>query len=122
MPLNNKVPEFESLLEFQEVYLMAIELSWRDETFKKLLQEQPRLALERYWGYKLPWNIDLKFVEPDPNSSEKYGWNTSKPNQWHLPKHSLTFGVPEVPEEDDEVSLALAMYNDAGPTYLFTCC
>lgn len=122
MPFNNEVPGYESLLEFQEVYLLAIALTWKDPVFKEKLLSDPMMALEHYFGYKCPWNITLKVTDVPTGGVNDYGWETKHPNKWHLPRNSITFGLPMMPERDDEVCIALASYNDAGPTYLFTCC
>ena len=122
MPFNNQVPSYESMLEFQEVYLLAIALAWKDETFKNMLLEHPKRALSHYYGYVCPWNLTLKVTEPPEGGPEDYGWNTKEKDAWHLPNSALTFGVPILPDENEEVCIALASYNDAGPTYLFTCC
>jgi ribosomally synthesized peptide (two-chain TOMM family) len=122
MPFNNQLPTYESLLQFQEVYLQAVALSWKDEEFKRQFTAQPELALQHYLGYKCPWNLTLKVTEVAGGGSDNYGWNTKVKDGWHLPDNSLTFGIPVVPEVNDEVCVALAAYNDAGPTYLFTCC
>lgn len=117
MALNNAVPTLESMLEFQEVYLRAIALSWKDEVFKEALLSDPFDALGRYFDYQCPWLLDLKIEEPGPG----YGWDEAK-QRWHLPKNTMTFGVPERPQPASEESVALSVYNDAGPSYLFTCC
>jgi ribosomally synthesized peptide (two-chain TOMM family) len=119
MSFTNKIPSFESLLEFQEVYLRAIALSWRDDKFKRRLIEDPLLALQHYFAYKCPWNIKLEIRELGPESG--YGWNKSE-QKWNLPKNGMTFGVPVKPDSIGEEAIALAAYNDAGPTYLFSCC
>ncbi|MBC7860140.1 MAG: hypothetical protein H7Z39_15500 [Burkholderiaceae bacterium] len=116
MSFTNNLPSYESLLEFQEVYLRAIALSWRDEEFKKALEDDALLALQHYFAYKCPWNINLNVVAPGPRD----GWD-KQAKKWNLPKNSMTFGVPLKPEADEEC-IALAAYNDAGPTYLFSCC
>lgn len=116
MPFNNELPEYESLLEFQEVYLLAIALTWKDNEFKHLLIDNPDAALKNYFGYVCPWNVKLK-VTPAPTGE----WHREK-GKWHLPKNTISVGVPVVPVDDEEVCIALAAYNDAGPTYLFTCC
>ena len=116
MSYTNRLPSYESLLEFQEVYLRAIALSWRDKEFKKALEEDALLALQHYFSYKCPWNINLKVTSP----SSDYGWKKEE-RRWSLPKNRMTFGMPVRPEADEE-GIALAAYNDAGPTYLFSCC
>jgi ribosomally synthesized peptide (two-chain TOMM family) len=117
MPLNNEIPSYESLLEFQEVYLRAIALSWRDEGFKHSLLEDPARAMEMYFGYKLPWTLKLKVRSPD---AQEALWD-AKEMKWQLPLNSMSFGVPSAPDFEEQ-AVALATYNDAGPTYLFTCC
>lgn len=116
MTYDNRVPAYESLLEFQEVYLRAIALSWKDEKFKDALKTDTKLALERYFGYKCPWNINIKVSE----AGENHGWEPDR-KKWNLPKNTITFGVPTKPNYDEQ-AVALAAYNDAGPTFLFSCC
>jgi ribosomally synthesized peptide (two-chain TOMM family) len=115
MPRNNEIPSYESLLEFQEVYLRAVALAWTDDGFKALLTSDMRAALENYFGYDCPWNVDLKAVEGGT------GWD-SKTKTWDLPKMLTSVGLPNKPETFEEQLVAFAAYNDAGPTYLFTCC
>ncbi|NHZ89912.1 hypothetical protein F2P45_12940 [Massilia sp. CCM 8733] len=116
MSFTNKIPTYESLLAFQEVYMRAIALSWHDHEFKQALLADPLLALQRYFGYKCPWNIALAIREAPPGS----GWDSAA-RTWNLPKNSMTFGVPQQPRVEEE-AIALAAYNDAGATYLFSCC
>lgn len=116
MSYANKLPDYQDLLEFQEVYVRAIALAWRDDAFKSALEANAALALQQYFGYKLPWNITLKVVSPP----SQYGWRAAK-QSWDLPKNSMTFGLPARPDIAEE-AIALAAYNDAGPCYLFTCC
>ena len=117
MPRNNELPSYESLLEFQEVYVLAIALAWRDPVFKQALLDNPTRALEDYYGYKCPWNVNLKVREP---ADKNQGWD-EKQQQWHLPRDSISIGIPAKPKDQSQ-AIALANYNDAGPTYLFTCC
>jgi ribosomally synthesized peptide (two-chain TOMM family) len=117
MALNNAVPSFESMLEFQEVYLRAIAFSWEDAEFKGALLKNPLEALGRYFHYTCPWLIDLKVVE----APEGAGWDAGK-QSWSLPNNVMSFGVPVRPSAGSEEAIALAAYNDAGPAYLFTCC
>jgi len=117
MGMNNAVPTQESMLEFQEVYLRAIALSWKNAAFKDALLKNPNDALARYFDYLCPWIINLKVSEAPAGS----GWDAAK-QSWSLPPNAMTFGVPVRPKVSDEESIALAAYNDAGPCYLFTCC
>ena len=117
MSTNNAVPTQESMLEFQEVYLRAIALSWEDPKFKAALLKDPNDALARYFDYQCPWIINLKVAEAPAGS----GWNPAT-QRWTLPQNAMTFGVPQRPSKLEEETIALAAYNDAGPSYLFTCC
>ncbi|TKC86001.1 hypothetical protein FAZ69_22095 [Trinickia terrae] len=117
MSTNNTVPTQESMLEFQEVYLRAIALSWEDPVFKAVLLKDPNDALARYFDYQCPWIIDLKISEAPAG----YGWDEAE-QSWNLPHNAMTFGVPLRPAHVGEEAIALAAYNDAGPNYLFTCC
>lgn len=116
MAMNNAVPTLDSMLEFQEVYLRAIALAWNDPEFKQALLADPHHALGAYFDYKCPWLIDLNITEAPAGS----GWNPAA-QRWTLPENAMTFGVPSRPQQNDE-AVALAAYNDAGPSYLFTCC
>ncbi|MGH8779290.1 BMA_0021/BMA_0022 family TOMM bacteriocin [Paraburkholderia sp.] len=117
MALNNTVPTLESMLEFQEVYLRAIALSWKDAEFRQALLSDPFDALGRYFDYQCPWLLDLKVTDPGPD----FGWDAGT-QRWELPENAMTFGVPTRPLPAAEEAVALSVYNDAGPSYLFTCC
>ena len=116
MAFTNQIPSYEALLEFQEVYTRAVALSWRDEAFKEALLADPLYALQAYLHYRCPWNIEVK-VNAAPAGR---GWQSAS-SSWNLPRNSMTFGLPNRPKVEEE-SIALAAYNDAGPTYLFSCC
>lgn len=126
MPRNNELPSYESLLEFQEVYIRAIALAWNDDTFKGALEQNTEQALEDYFGYRCPWNIKLEVRDPDPD--EQCEWKKDE-HRWVLPRNTVQIGLPIRPNgnhrpasDHDCTAIALAAYNDAGPTYLFTCC
>ncbi len=122
MPRNYEIPEYQTLLEFQEIFLQAVALAWKDETFKNALLTDAEEALDKAFGYKNPWSVRLKIQEPNGKNlrGQKYGW-VSQSNSWNLPKIKISVGVPEKPPEDEQ-SFALACYNNAGPAYLFSCC
>jgi len=117
MPRNNELPSYESLLEYQEVYLRAVALSWSDPEFKKNFLADPRKTMEDYFGYSCPWNVTIRVTEP---TESKYGWDPAT-KKWALPRMKATFGLPVAPQIEEQL-IAFAAYNDAGPTYLFTCC
>jgi ribosomally synthesized peptide (two-chain TOMM family) len=117
MPRNNDIPTYESLLEFQEVYLRAIALAWTDEQFKQLFLLDPRGSLRNYFGYDIPWNVDLKVQEANGPGD---GWDPVT-RKWQLPPMRTSFGVPKAPKVEEQL-VAFAAYNDGGPSYLFTCC
>ena len=119
MPFDNRLPTYESLLEFQEVYLRAIALSWENETFKENLIKDANQALKNYFGYTCPWNINIAVEEP--KQTVNCHWDKAQRKWVNLPRNSITFGIPFKPDHGDE-AIALAAYNDAGPSYLFTCC
>ncbi len=128
MPRDNRLPSYEALLEFQEVYLRAVALSWTDEAFRNEFLKDPALALEHYFSYRLEWNSVLVAYDPndphDPNNHNAtqhgWGWNPDK-KAWNLPPIETQIGLPIKPKVEEQL-LAFAAYNDAGPTYLFTCC
>ena len=116
MPRDNRLPSQDTLLEFQEVYLRAIALAWKDADFKAALLDNPDAALADYFAYRCPWNLVLKVRE----AAAGEGWD-DQTQSWHLPPIKTTFGLPKAPDIDEQL-VAFAAYNDAGPTYLFTCC
>ncbi|BCS97259.1 hypothetical protein DSLASN_28910 [Desulfoluna limicola] len=123
MAIDNRLPSYESFLEFQEVYLRAIALSWKDERFRDLLLEDAGKALQEYFGYKSPWNININVARPEESNQRWYPSTEECPGHWKLPKNRFIYGVPPKPEiDEDEMAIALAAYNDSGPGYLFTCC
>lgn len=117
MPRDNRLPSYESLLEFQEVYLRAVALAWSDDEFKSALLSDANTALQNYFGYVCPWNLDLKVKEP---TGADHGWDQSR-KAWNLPPVRASFGLPIAPKLEEQ-AVAFAAYNDAGPTHLFTCC
>jgi ribosomally synthesized peptide (two-chain TOMM family) len=117
MPRNNRLPTYESLLEFQEVYLRAVALAWNDVRFKSAFLAAPKTALQDYFGYICPWNVALEVREPNVAGE---GWDAHT-KKWNLPRTRITFGLPTAPQIEEQL-VAFAAYNDAGPTYLFTCC
>ena len=117
MPRNNELPSYESLLEFQEVYVRAVALAWSDPQFKADLLADADNALRNSFGYICPWNVDLRFREATGPGD---GWDPAA-RKWNLPPMRTTFGVPVAPPFEEQL-VAFAAYNDAGPTYLFTCC
>jgi len=135
MAYDNAIPSYESILEFQEVYLRAIALIWRDEyeaeekgeepTLRKEFEEDPMTFLQMQFNYNCPWNINLE-VESTPDSCK---WIPSEPGEcgkagkWeNLPPNGMLFGFPNKPKDELDEGIALAAYNDSGPVYLFTCC
>ncbi|MDR6406693.1 BMA_0021/BMA_0022 family TOMM bacteriocin [Paraburkholderia sp. 22099] len=117
MAMDNATPTLESMLEFQQVYLRAIALSWEDKSFRNELLKNPADALARYLDYRCPWLIDLEVVDP----GGQYGWDEHN-QRWNLPPNTMTVGIPARPELPGEEAVALAAYSDAGPNYVFTCC
>lgn len=117
MPRDNRLPDYESMLEFQEVYLRAVALSWTDLEFKNAFLKDPTQALENYFAYRCPWNVVLKVSEPQQPGQ---GWDPAI-KRWNLPRIKTSIGLPKAPAVSEQL-VAFAAYNDAGPTYLFTCC
>jgi ribosomally synthesized peptide (two-chain TOMM family) len=117
MPRDNRLPTYESLLEFQEVYVRAVALTWTDPVFKQEFIQNPTVALEKFFGFRATWNVELEIKEADQPGQ---GWDPAT-KSWNLPPLECSFGLPEKPVVEEQL-LAFAAYNDAGPTYLFTCC
>lgn len=117
MALNYGVPTQETMLEFAEVYLQAVELSWRDDVFKAALLEDPMSALRHYFHYNTPWNFRLIIEQVEGG---EYGWINN--SIWNLPVNEISVGLPTAPKNLTEHPVALALYNNAGPSYLFSCC
>lgn len=125
MPRINELPTYETILEFQKVYVRAVALSWRDPEFAKELRKNPKAALANNLGYICPWNLDLEIQANEDiqqPETEKCSWS-SKDGAWkNVPRNGLKVGIPQPPQKNNEQAIALAAYSDAGPTYLFTCC
>ncbi|WP_028311208.1 BMA_0021/BMA_0022 family TOMM bacteriocin [Derxia gummosa] len=123
MPRNNELPSYETLLEFQEVWLRAVALAWESPEFHRELLADPTEALRRNFAYQCPWILDLSVEAAE---GPEFGWNVGKSpvkgSRWTLPPIMASFGVPKRPEKLAERGIAFAAYNDASPTYLFTCC
>ncbi|WP_338848121.1 BMA_0021/BMA_0022 family TOMM bacteriocin [Massilia sp. W12] len=119
MPLDNSIPSYETLLEFQLVWVRAVALSWKDPEFKRALIHDARDALLRYFGYQYPWAANISAYEPQGN----FGWDDNA-RKWTLPNGEITISIPKKPTGDlvQDIPLAIASYNDCGPLYLFTCC
>ncbi|MCV6591105.1 MAG: BMA_0021/BMA_0022 family TOMM bacteriocin [Marinobacterium sp.] len=137
MAYDNAIPSYESILEFQEVYLRAIALVWSDEyengddsTMRAEFMADPIRFLQEKFAYNSPWNVDLRVEDMSEGSKKKKAskWVSGKgnaPGHWkNLAKNRVEFGWPKKPDGKYAGSepLALAAYNDSGPTYLFTCC
>lgn len=117
MAMNNAVPTFESLLEFQEVYLRAVALAWKDAEFLAEIQKDARQALANYFGYICPWNLDLEFEQV---TGDEFAYKPG--HEIKVPLNTITVGIPKKPALVEQEAVALAAYNDSGPAYLFTCC
>jgi ribosomally synthesized peptide (two-chain TOMM family) len=112
---NNAVPSYESIIEFNEVYLRAVALSWTDPEFKESLLKNPADTLQRYFSYRLPWEVHLKIEESDTGHYADGQWID-------LPMNGIRVGIPDAPPKFEEQPVALSLFNDSGPVYLFTCC
>lgn len=117
MAYNNELPSYATLLEFQEVYLRAVALAWNDLIFYEAFVNGDSLgALEKWFGYKCPWNINLRVKD---NGGK---WKAKEKRWKKLDRNKIIIGLPQKPAENKDQAIALAAYNDSGPTYLFTCC
>ena len=114
--VDNATPSLESMLEFQQVYLRAIALSWENKTFKEDLKKHPADAFARYFDYRSPWLVEIEIVEHDDESA----WDEDN-SSWNLPLNTMTFGIPDHPKPGSEETVALAAYSGAGQDYPFTC-
>ncbi|MBJ6763805.1 BMA_0021/BMA_0022 family TOMM bacteriocin [Myxococcaceae bacterium JPH2] len=54
---------WETMLEWQDIWLKAIALAWTDARFKARLLENARAALVEYFNYKLPQMLDFRVVD-----------------------------------------------------------
>ncbi|MEM7251273.1 MAG: BMA_0021/BMA_0022 family TOMM bacteriocin [Pseudomonadota bacterium] len=127
MALDNRLPSYESLLEFSEVYLRAIALAWEEPSFARDLQRNAPKALRDWLDYVVPWDAEIR-VRP---VNREYGHFTPAcrdkndqwlPGKWTLPRNKIRYGLPERPDKHAHEAIALAAYYDSGPVYLFTCC
>ncbi|MBT8339091.1 MAG: hypothetical protein HKP58_16110 [Desulfatitalea sp.] len=128
MGYDNRLPDYESFLEFEEVYLRAVALAWTDEDFKEKLLSDAESAIEQYFNYRCPWSLDIQVREVNEKEIELgAGWHPPAEGRqgfWKLPKDTFYYRLPPKPDtiDPEEEPIALAAYNDSGPTYLFTCC
>lgn len=129
-------------LAFGSVILRAVALAWREHSFpekdqnfiKQFITETDTItetgqtsgkaiqALEAFFGYKYPWNLDL-VVRWDMADYKNGKWGKLEPT-------TVQLAVPTSPKESflgvstDDVMIepiALTAYNDAGVVYPFTC-
>ena len=74
-------------------------------------------TLEQYFNYNCPWNVNLAVEK-----SKAAMWHSDKGKWVGLEQNKITYGYPNKPKVLEQEPIALAAYNDSGPTYLFTCC
>lgn len=93
---NNEIPSYSTLLEFQEIYLRAIALAWREsvddcermtehechnhckqhvDCFRREFRDDPFMALAKWFNYKCPWNVDLKVSELTDEQKKTCRWD-----------------------------------------------
>ena len=62
-------------------------------------------------------------ADPKTPADRYKGWHQGPDGKWKwdLPNNAIKIGIPTAPRLEER-PVALAAYNDAGPTYLFTCC
>jgi ribosomally synthesized peptide (two-chain TOMM family) len=109
----------EEMLEWQEVWLAAVALSWRDPGFKERLLKDPRTAIAESFGYNLPPFLKLKLTDGS-KLPPQYGWHAGGQDGWSLPVSDLDMVLPAPPADIKDQAVALADYSSAGRTYPFT--
>lgn len=108
----------DEMLEWQEVWLGAVALAWRDPDFRAELLADARRAIAVHFEYNLPPHLDLT-VKEVPKTG-KWGWRTDGEDGWVLPSAMLTVTLPPPPAKLEDQVVALADYSAAGRTYPFT--
>ena len=133
MELDSSAPNF---VEFGNVFLQAIALSWskkteqigtHGETFRELLIKDSIATLSRFYGYNNPWNFNFIFKAAESVSPE-FKWNPTTKN-WGPIHNTIILNLPNRPEIKGECSympevirpVALASYNASGAHYPFSC-
>lgn len=116
--LNNDMswPSWETMLEWQYIWLRAVAETWSNPEFKDALLKNARAALKWRFNYDLPSTMHLIVFEPENGG---YVFADGVGN-WILPRNELHLPLPPKPKEEYSESVALADYNNAGRSYPFT--
>lgn len=128
---------WKDFLEFGAVIMRLIAMSWRDPQVKKELFEvegttQGVKVLNKWLGYNMTWNMDVKFLmsgwkDNSPGAELACRWDG---DQWPQPtprtaacRNGLHFYIPRCPEPSKPSiqAVALSAYNVTGDQYPFTC-
>lgn len=109
-------PSWETMLEWQYVWLRAVAESWENAEFRAALLTDARAALKQKLGYELPRTMHLIVFEPEHGG---YVVQDGVGN-WVLPKNELHLPLPPKPKDEYSQAIALADYNNAGRSYPFT--
>jgi ribosomally synthesized peptide (two-chain TOMM family) len=109
----------DEMLEWQETWLAAVALAWRNPDFKRALLKDPRTAIAERFGYNLPPFLKLS-LKDGADLGPTYGWHVQGQDGWVLPVSELEMVLPAPPDDLKDQAVALADYSAAGRTYPFT--
>lgn len=109
------------------VIIRALALSWSDAAFRSELFPNPpnptrpiNGALEDYFGYRLPWNMEL-LAKDDGRSFLPAVGGVGLGNFDQDPVNKIKMFVPQPPPGAPNKAIALAAYNQTGDQYPLTC-
>lgn len=108
----------DEMAAWQEVWIGAVALAWRNPEFKNQLLRNPRKAIAEHFAYNLPPFLELSIL--DGSKSPEYGWRVHGEDGWVLPMTHLEMVLPGPPPDVKDQAVALADYSAAGRTYPFT--
>lgn len=116
----------DTTIKWQMVWLEAIALAWRDESFHQHLLKDPRDALKTYFNFDLGPYVKLTVRDATPPSGGAVPHKLGQAfGGWDPATDPLTsemiMALPPKPALEDQ-AIALSFYNASGRAYPFTCC
>jgi ribosomally synthesized peptide (two-chain TOMM family) len=116
------VTSYEKFIEFRAAIIRGIGLAWQDADYKKRLLQNPKAALLEQFGYRFPFNLELK--ADDRNAT----WTPTLNAGWVVHReNTLELVLPPKPKSHDGVdprqqalieARSLAEYNASHLTFM----
>src|SRR5215510_4670869 len=108
----------DEMAQWQEVWIGAVALAWRNPNFRAELLRDARKAIAEHFAYSLPPFLDMTVA--DGGKDPEYGWRVHGEDGWVLPQTKLVMWLPPPPPDIRDQAVALSDYSAAGRTYPFT--